>query len=82
MFTITEGIVQDEVVGLKYPTQNTTDVLERRFPDAIIIGGKKCGTTVLRSMLSHHPLIKISNYEMYFFSNSDRYKLGTFNKCH
>ena len=75
MFTITESIVQDEVVGLKYPTQNTTDVLERRFPDAIIIGGKKCGTTVLRQMLSHHPLIKIAEYEMAFFS-SDRYNRG------
>ena len=75
MFTITEGIVQDEVVGLKYPTQNTTDVLERRFPDAIIIGAKKCGTTVLRQMLSHHPLIKIVEHEMAFFS-SDRYKRG------
>ena len=75
MFTITEGIVQDEVVGLKYPTQNTTDVLERRFPDAIIIGGRKCGTTVLRQMLSHHPLIKIVEHEMAFF-NADRYKRG------
>ena len=76
MFTITEEIVQDELVGLKYPTQNTTDGLERRLPDAIIIGGKKCGTTVLRQMLSHHPLIKICKYEMFFFSNPDRYKRG------
>ena len=76
MFTINEGIVQDKVIGLKYATQNTTDVLARRFPDAIIIGGKKCGTTVLRQMLSHHPLIKISNKEIFYFSNSDRYKLG------
>ena len=44
MFTITEGIVQDEDVGLKYPTQNTMDVHTRRFPDAIMYKdqGKCC----------------------------------------
>ena len=79
MFIINEGIVQDKVVRLKYTTvttQNTTGVPARRFPDAIIIGGKKCGTTVLRDMLSHHHLIKIAKKEMFYFSNSDRYKLG------
>ena len=76
MLIINEGIVQDKVVGLTVTTQNTTGVLARRFPDAIIIGGKKCGTTVLRDMLSHHRLIKIAKKEMFYFSNSDRYKLG------
>ena len=44
MFTITEGIVQDEDVGLKYPMQNTMDVHTRRFPDAIMYKdqGKCC----------------------------------------
>ena len=42
MFTITEGIIQDKLVGLKYPTQNTMDVHTRRFSDAIMYNGHLC----------------------------------------
>ena len=41
---------------------------ERRFPGAIIIGAKKCGTTALRQILSHHPLIEVAKKELKFFS--------------
>ena len=47
---------------------------EKRFPGAIIIGAKKCGTTALRQILSHHPLIEIAEKELKFFS--ERYSLG------
>ena len=41
--------------------------LKRRFPDVIIIGVRKCGTTALKHFLTIHPLIKAARDEVYFF---------------
>ena len=41
--------------------------LKRRFPDVIIIGVRKCGTTALKQFLTTHPLIKAARDEVYFF---------------
>ena len=50
---------------------------ERKFPEAIIIGAKKCGTTVLRKILQYHPLIVTAEKEVSFFNNRTKYeKLG------
>ena len=51
---------------------NTT-VQEKRFPHAIIIGAKKCGTSSLLQMLRSHPMIDGPPHEMYFFSNEKRF---------
>ena len=47
---------------------------QRRFPDAIIIGAKKSGTSALLAMLRSHPLIDGPSFETYFFTW--RYKHG------
>ncbi|XP_072032731.1 heparan sulfate glucosamine 3-O-sulfotransferase 1-like [Amphiura filiformis] len=44
------------------------------FPDAIIIGTKKSGTTALRNFLTFHPQISTSKTEAHFFES--RYYLG------
>ena len=80
---ITEEIVQYPMIGKNVvsspETTGSLDIklegkAEKRFPGAIIIGAKKCGTTVLRQILSHHPLIEIAEKELKFFS--ERYSLG------
>ena len=68
--------VQDIVCLTESETSNITDELKHRFPDVIIIGAKKSGTSVLRQMLSQHPLIKIAEKEIFYFSNLDRYECG------
>ena len=83
---ITEEVVQYPMIGknaLSSPeTTGSIDIkdvilegkAERRFPGAIIIGAKKCGTTALRQILSHHPLIETAKNELKFFS--ERYSRG------
>ena len=52
------------------------DMYQRRFPNAIIIGVKKGGTSALRNILKCHPSIQIANNEVVYFSHEDHYKLG------
>lgn len=68
--------VQDIVYMNESETSNITDELKHRFPDIIIIGAKKSGTSVLLRMLSQHPLIKIAEKEIFYFSDPDRYQRG------
>ena len=42
--------------------------LKRRFPNVIIIGAKKSGTTALKEFLCSHPLIHCPVGEMHFFN--------------
>ncbi|CAG5095959.1 Oidioi.mRNA.OKI2018_I69.XSR.g14415.t1.cds [Oikopleura dioica] len=78
------------LVGLGFliikATKNNEDFLEtnldenskqRRLPQAICIGAKKCGTGALKDFLSHHPLIATpAAYEMHFFDNIEEYSKG------
>ena len=68
--------VQDIVYMNESETSNITGELKHRFPDVIIIGAKKSGTSVLRQMLSQHPLIKIAEKEIFYFSDPHRYQRG------
>ena len=68
--------VQDIVYMNESETSNITGELKHRFPDIIIIGAKKSGTSVLLRMLSQHPLIKIAEKEIFYFSDPDRYQRG------
>ena len=68
--------VQDIVCLTECETSNITNELKHRFPDVIIIGAKKSGTSVLREMLSQHPLIKIAEKEIFYFSDPDHYQRG------
>lgn len=42
-----------------------------RFPDFIIVGAMKCGTTSLHKILSSHPEIFIPEREIHFFDIDD-----------
>ncbi|KAH3735209.1 heparan sulfate glucosamine 3-O-sulfotransferase 1-like isoform X2 [Dreissena polymorpha] len=46
----------------------------RRFPEAIIIGIQKCGTTALAEFLGIHPQLAVKKEQTYFFSSN--YSLG------
>jgi hypothetical protein len=48
--------------------------LSQRFPDAIIIGVKKCGTRALLEFLKLNPKIKAPGPEVHFFDKN--YDLG------
>jgi [heparan sulfate]-glucosamine 3-sulfotransferase 3 len=50
------------------PTLNGT--LEQRFPDAIIIGVKKCGTRALLEFLKINPHIRAPGPEVHFFDKN------------
>ena len=75
VLNLREG-VEDIVCMTQSETSNITDELKHRFPDVIIIGAKKSGTSVLRQMLSQHPLIKIAEKEIFYFSDPNRYQCG------
>ena len=47
---------------------------ERRFPQAVIAGTKKGGTTTLKYFLSYHPDVAMATKEMKFFNSN--YKKG------
>ena len=40
---------------------------KKRFPTALIIGAKKCGTTALRKILNNHPSIQTVHRELRYF---------------
>ena len=50
--------------------------LTRKFPNAIIIGVRKAGTTALRKILHHHPSIQTAPNEVFYFSHPFNYKKG------
>lgn len=50
--------------------------LERRLPQCIIIGVRKCGTRALLEFLDLHPDIRAADMEMHFFNNDENYEKG------
>uniref|UniRef100_A0A914XXM7 Sulfotransferase n=1 Tax=Panagrolaimus superbus TaxID=310955 RepID=A0A914XXM7_9BILA len=52
----------------------TPEILQKRFPDAIIIGVKKCGTRALLEFLKLNPRVKAPGPEVHFFDK--HYDLG------
>ena len=42
---------------------------EKRLPNALIIGARKCGTGALRDMLHIHPDVQIVRWEVHFFDD-------------
>ena len=51
--------------------------LKRRYPDAIVLGIKKCGTGALGEMLKLHPEVAPPDaYHVHFFENDMIYKKG------
>lgn len=50
--------------------------LERRLPQAIIVGVRKCGTRALLEMLYLHPRIQKAAGEVHFFDRDENYNKG------
>jgi [heparan sulfate]-glucosamine 3-sulfotransferase 5 len=50
--------------------QNLSSQYKRRFPEAIIIGCKKCGTTFLREIFRIHSKIAMRDQETHFFDRT------------
>jgi len=46
------------------------------FPNVIVIGAQKCGTSILRDYLNLHPDIALVNQEMHFFSEDRLWRRG------
>ncbi|KAK3591019.1 hypothetical protein CHS0354_013081 [Potamilus streckersoni] len=49
---------------------------EKRLPQCIIVGARKCGTRALLEFLSLHPQIKVADMEMHFFDDDENYTRG------
>nr|XP_045583552.1 heparan sulfate glucosamine 3-O-sulfotransferase 5-like isoform X2 [Procambarus clarkii] len=49
---------------------------QRRLPQALIIGVRKCGTRALIEMLNLHPHVQKNGIEMHFFDDDERYANG------
>ncbi|XP_041358950.1 heparan sulfate glucosamine 3-O-sulfotransferase 5-like [Gigantopelta aegis] len=49
---------------------------QRRLPQCIIIGVRKCGTRALLEFLNLHPRIQAADQEIHFFDNNTKYHLG------
>ena len=48
-----------------------SDIQKKRFPQCIIIGAMKSGTSALRRLLSLHPRIRVALKEAHFFDSKD-----------
>ena len=48
----------------------------RRFPDAIIAGAKKCGTSTLQTFLTMHPGLEVAPGEVHYFNQPKNHQKG------
>lgn len=48
----------------------------RRFPQCIIFGVRKCGTRALLEFIGLHPHVQNAEHEMHFFDEDEKYSLG------
>jgi len=51
-------------------------IAKKKFPDFIITGVQKCGTTGLQRFLMGNPFLRSSPGEAHFFDNDENYALG------
>lgn len=54
----------------------TVEIEEKRLPQAIIIGSRKCGTRALLKFLELNPAVRAARKEVHFFDKPQNYKLG------
>ncbi|CAG9532009.1 unnamed protein product, partial [Cercopithifilaria johnstoni] len=58
------------VYGINMIMNDTTMIVQKRFPQAIIIGVKKAGTRALLEFLRLNPAIKAPGPEVHFFDKN------------
>ena len=52
------------------------EVPKKRYPQLIIVGAKKCGTTALKIFMNYHPGLRDTPGERHFFNRPSNWKLG------
>ena len=52
------------------------EVPKKRYPQLIIVGAKKCGTTALKVFMNYHPGLRDTPGERHFFNRPSNWKLG------
>lgn len=62
--------------SVKSQVNDDSLVLQRRLPQAIIIGSRKCGTRALLKFLEINPSIKAARKEVHFFDKQQNYNRG------
>ena len=71
------GYVRKKIIEKVWIKKSET--LEKRFPDAVVLGIKKCGTIALGSILELHPEVAAPSGDQLhisFFENNKLYKKG------
>jgi len=53
-----------------------SEVPKKRYPQLIIVGAKKCGTTALKIFMNYHPGLRDTPGERHFFNRPTNWKLG------
>lgn len=52
------------------------EVPKQRYPDLIITGAKKCGTTALKIFMNYHPVFQDKPGERHFFNRKEHWNQG------
>lgn len=53
-----------------------TEIPHKRYPELIIVGAKKCGTTALKIFMNYHPGFRDTPGEKHFFNRPSNWKKG------
>ncbi|CAG5104956.1 Oidioi.mRNA.OKI2018_I69.chr1.g1705.t1.cds [Oikopleura dioica] len=61
----------------EYAVNEYSDISEKRFPKAIIVGVRKCGTRALLQFCGLHPQIVHAEREIHFFNDKENFQKGT-----
>lgn len=55
---------------------SSASAAQKRLPQCIIIGARKCGTRALLEFINIHPQVRIASEEVHFFDEDARYARG------
>lgn len=66
--------------AFKYRLVNGENLSQRKLPDLLIIGVKKCGTRALLEFLRLHPDVRAASNEIHFFDRHYSFGLNWYRK--
>lgn len=66
-------LLEEEEWGTEKPHPPGTD---KRLPQSIIFGVRKCGTRAMLEFLGLHPQIKPADHEVHYFDDNTNYNMG------
>ena len=53
-----------------------TEIPKKRFPQVVIVGAKKCGTSALKIFMNYHPKLRDTPGEKHFFNRPANWRMG------